>query len=443
MHKRIKNLLVIFMLLGLYLANSLTVVAMSFGFDEVSKSVFVVAASDGYSDALSMGSGFAIDDSHVITNAHVVAGGAVFAIGNYSETAEDNIENFYEAQLVSIDETIDIAILKVKGLSLTPLKMADARTIKEGDNAYAIGTPEGLANTLTTGTVSSKLRVHNGVNYVQSDVGITHGSSGGPLLNEYGEVIGMNTFGLATSESIRFAIRVDVIEKYISEHLPNASISGSVTASQTESMSENTTNIESVSEPESVISDKNVTSSDNKSQSDDTSYSYVVVPVGAIVSLIAAVVGAISRTFRRQKSSDDIVVIPRRDSGVPVSMPPKESTPQNKIKQEKAFPVTTGIKVLNGSLAEAQVELADGQTVNLGKDPKLANLVFDKSYQRVSRIHCTVSYSETFDKYFVTDCSSNGTYFENGIRFAKNARTSVARGSVLKLADDGCRIKLL
>ena len=105
--------------------------------------------------------------------------------------------------------------------------------------------------------------------------------------------------------------------------------------------------------------------------------------------------------------------------------------------------ILNGIQVITGSMEGRQFELEDGKTYTIGKDVSLANILFDASYNMVSRVHCTVTYNAKFDKYFIIDCSSNGTYFENGTRLAKNARTPVTRGTVLKLADDNCKIKFI
>ena len=69
--------------------------------------------------------------------------------------------------------------------------------------------------------------------------------------------------------------------------------------------------------------------------------------------------------------------------------------------------------------------------------------IFVEDYSKVSRLHCTVSYSEKSEKYFVTDCSSNGTFYENNTRLAKGVRTPVEPGTTLLLANENCKIKLL
>lgn len=130
----------------------------------------------------------------------------------------------------------------------------------------------------------------------------------------------------------------------------------------------------------------------------------------------------------------------------PQITPRKNQQPCVAAKNEatvKLKPISSGVEVLSGNMKGVIAEIADGQILNVGKDAKFANLVFNNTYKMVSRTHCTITFSAKFNKYFVTDNSSNGTYFMNGQRLTKNTRIPVARGSVLKLADNDCMIKLI
>lgn len=113
--------------------------------------------------------------------------------------------------------------------------------------------------------------------------------------------------------------------------------------------------------------------------------------------------------------------------------PPKPQPPQ----------ITNGIQILTGKMQGKQLALTDGKAYTIGKDAGIVDICLDTSCKMVSRVHCTVTYDAKFNKYFVTDCSSNGTFFANGTRLAKNARTPVPKGTILRLADDNCRIKLI
>lgn len=105
--------------------------------------------------------------------------------------------------------------------------------------------------------------------------------------------------------------------------------------------------------------------------------------------------------------------------------------------------IVNGIQILDGTMQGIKIPLDDNVPLNIGKDPQCAAIVIDKQFTSVSRLHCSVMYSRQYNKYFVTDSSSNGTYLDDGTRLQKGVRTPVDKMRVLKLADDKCRIRLL
>ena len=140
------------------------------------------------------GSGFFFrEDGYILTNDHIVHGGQRFDV----KLLDGSI---VEAKLVGMDIITDIAVLKVDGEKKYPvLTLADSNAVRVGQFAIAIGNPFQLDYTVTTGIVSGKSRnVLGGMsiiryqNFIQTDAWINTGSSGGPLLNIYGEVIGIN-----------------------------------------------------------------------------------------------------------------------------------------------------------------------------------------------------------------------------------------------------------
>lgn len=139
----------------------------------------------------SLGSGFVVDESGIIiTNNHVI------------ENADEVVVNFNDgsklkADLVGHDEKTDIAVLRVRPEKpLTAVHFGDSQKMRVGDWVMAIGNPFGLGGTVTTGIVSARNRdINSGPydNYLQTDAAINRGNSGGPLFNQDGEVIGINT----------------------------------------------------------------------------------------------------------------------------------------------------------------------------------------------------------------------------------------------------------
>lgn len=200
--KMLKRITITLFVLAMMLASSLSAYAIGFDTEEVYNSVFVVYSGN------SMGSGFAIGENCIITNAHVIN-------NQYDVRIETYGGEIKRAFIVSMDERIDIAVIGVSDASFTPLHVADLSTVNVGDDVYAIGAPNSLAFTLTKGVVSSKERLVSRQKYIQTDAAINSGNSGGPLLNDAGEVIGVNSYKMSDSEGIGLAIPIDVVVSYL------------------------------------------------------------------------------------------------------------------------------------------------------------------------------------------------------------------------------------
>jgi S1-C subfamily serine protease len=142
-----------------------------------------------------LGSGFVIDKAgHIVTNYHVVHGGGDIRV---SFSNRDTVQ----AQVVGTDPSTDLAVLEVETSSsaLTPLPLGDSDKVEVGDPVVAIGNPFGLERTATAGIVSALGRLIKAPNeftidhVIQTDAPINKGNSGGPLLDDRGEVIGVAT----------------------------------------------------------------------------------------------------------------------------------------------------------------------------------------------------------------------------------------------------------
>ncbi len=164
-------------------------------------------------EAQSLGSGFIISaDGYVLTNNHVVAD-ADEIIVRLSDRSE------LEAKLIGADPRTDVALLKVEGKGLPILKLGKSDDLKVGEWVLAIGSPYGLESTVTAGVVSATGRsISDGsVPFIQTDVAVNPGNSGGPLFNTRGEVVGINSQiysqtggyqGLSFSIPIDLAVRI-------------------------------------------------------------------------------------------------------------------------------------------------------------------------------------------------------------------------------------------
>jgi hypothetical protein len=154
---------------------------------------------DNFKQPLSLGSGFIIGDGRVVTNLHVIEGakyGSVFISGS---STKHKIEGYF-----SIDKQNDLAILSVPTLTGKPIQLASIDP-EVGEKIYAIGNPKGLSGTISEGIVSGIRDLEN-KKLIQITAPISPGSSGGPVLNNKGEVIGVAVGTLASGQNLNFAI---------------------------------------------------------------------------------------------------------------------------------------------------------------------------------------------------------------------------------------------
>ena len=154
-----------------------------------------------------VGSGFIIESNGLIlTNAHVVEGANTIYV-----TLMDKRE--YKAKLLGMDKRTDMAVVKIDARDLPKLPLGDSSRVRVGEWVLAIGSPFGLENTVTAGIVSAKSRdTGDYLPFIQTDVAVNPGNSGGPLLNTAGQVIGINSQIFSRSGGymgISFAIPID------------------------------------------------------------------------------------------------------------------------------------------------------------------------------------------------------------------------------------------
>jgi hypothetical protein len=168
-------------------------------FEANSGSVVLLESYNEDNQLVATGSGFCVGDSIVATNYHVIRGATRLVA-----RGKDSIK--YEgSEVESFDPEHDLAIVKFSGLHLKPLPMADSRALKRGDHVTAIGAPLGIQNTLSDGIVTNLLSV-GGVNVIQTSAPISQGSSGGPLFDDHGAVLGITAASNPRGELVNFAV---------------------------------------------------------------------------------------------------------------------------------------------------------------------------------------------------------------------------------------------
>ncbi len=212
--------------LSLSSAAELPVLTPQEVYNQVTPSVVsVLGREDMYSTMASAGTGVIFSSNgYILTNCHVIAGCSMCRI---LVTNAHGVDEAYDAKVVGYDEDVDLAVLKVEAEDLPAAVFGVSDDLRVGDQVYAIGNPLGveLRNTLTDGIISAIDRDMDvdGVQMtlLQTTAALNSGNSGGPLINEYGQVIGINTIKMMsrydTIEGLGFAIPSSLALRWVNE----------------------------------------------------------------------------------------------------------------------------------------------------------------------------------------------------------------------------------
>ena len=187
----------------------------------------IIPQQQGPQEKTAYGSAFFISkDGYLLTNRHVIDDASRIPI-----TFNDRRE--LDATLVGSDERTDIALLKVNGASFPELKIGDSNQLKVGEPVLAIGSPFGFDYSASAGIVSAKSRNMSGetsVPFIQTDAALNPGNSGGPLFNQRGEVVGVNSrifSGTGGYMGLSFSIPIDVAMDVVQQLKTNGKVTRS------------------------------------------------------------------------------------------------------------------------------------------------------------------------------------------------------------------------
>jgi serine protease Do len=178
------------------------------------------------------------DDGYIVTNAHVIYDTEYNAGLADSISVLTNDGENYDAEVIGYDTDCDIAVLKINASDLTAAEFGDSDDLRLGESVIAIGNPLGfdLMDTVTAGIVSGLNRNitinDKPMTLLQTDAAINSGNSGGPLINKYGQVIGINsskmssTYGTASIEGIGFAIPSNEVSRIVEDIMEHGYVTG-------------------------------------------------------------------------------------------------------------------------------------------------------------------------------------------------------------------------
>ncbi|EDQ06852.1 Periplasmic pH-dependent serine endoprotease DegQ [Sulfitobacter indolifex] len=201
-----------------------------------------------------LGSGFIIsEDGTIVTNHHVVAGAQTVTV----KLADGRSFN---AEVVGSDPMTDIAVLKVKAdVDLPTVAFGTSKTLRVGDEVVAVGNPFGLGGTVTSGIVSALSRdIQAGPfdDFIQTDAAINRGNSGGPLFNNEGEVVGVNTAILSPgggSVGIGFSVPSDLVQTIVADLADDGTVERGWLGVQIRPMSPEVANVLGYEEPRGAV----------------------------------------------------------------------------------------------------------------------------------------------------------------------------------------------
>jgi len=160
---------------------------------------------------ISLGSGFILESGKIVTNLHVIEGAKYGYVLENGSSKKHSIKGYFQ-----IDKINDLAILSVPTLTAQPLAISALDKPEVGEKIYAIGNPKGLSGTISEGIVSG-IRSMENKSLIQITAPISPGSSGGPVINNKGEVIGVAVGTLTSGQNLNFAIPVNLLNDLASK----------------------------------------------------------------------------------------------------------------------------------------------------------------------------------------------------------------------------------
>jgi serine protease Do len=201
-----------------------------------------------------LGSGFIIsDDGQIVTNHHVVAG---------AESVNVKLADgrSFDAEVIGSDEMTDIALLKITAdVDLPKVDFGTSETLRVGDEVVAVGNPFGLGGTVTSGIISALSRdIRSGPfdDFIQTDAAINRGNSGGPLFNNDGDVIGVNTAIISPgggSVGIGFAVPSDLVQTIVADLADDGEIERGWLGVNIKPMTEEVANVLGYDKPKGAV----------------------------------------------------------------------------------------------------------------------------------------------------------------------------------------------
>ena len=176
----------------------------------MASSVVMIVVYNEKKEPFASGSGVLINNNgYILTNFHVVRGGVAFAV-----RLEEEEEPRFTTELIKYHPENDLALIRIDPVNRRPIPLCSHRKLVRGQKVVAIGSPLGLFNTVSDGIIAG-FRKFEQVSMVQFTAPTSHGSSGGALLNLYGELIGIVTAGFDDGQNLNLAVDYDTLRGFL------------------------------------------------------------------------------------------------------------------------------------------------------------------------------------------------------------------------------------
>ena len=417
-HKYIMILVILFAakISGIALASDVPIEAMK----ACTVRVFCKAI---FSSSISSGSGVILGTGdHVVTNNHVIkctdTGGKVVVIRNREQP--------FQASVVWKSSAKDLAVLRIEGtIGGAVPAFATSDMVGDAETVYAMGFPgaadmseESLFRVkITKGIISARTNIDD-VKVYQTDASINSGNSGGPLFNEFGQVIGINFARIKEDgvQGIGYAIQID-------ELLPNLDRLGIPYRKAIAGGKQDVPAAIAPSAPAIPVPAGNTTP---PADSQNSIILYLAIGVAIVLSATAIFV-TISK-----RGKEMVHGAHTRDGNVLMQNHQVSHAPREILPKAGTQPVLLGV---SGLFAGNEVRMGLNP-IAIGRDPKQCQLVFPGDVTDVGRLHCVVRFDQTRGAFILEDRNStNGTFLGNGVRLASGKAYQIAHGGRFYLVD--------
>ncbi len=423
-----------------------------------------------------MGTGFlvGVDDTaefrYVVTNYHVIDRNRaldweepfrarnVDEIGVYLVRARDD---YVPLSVYGELMTTDMAIMEIdprhRLFGYEVLDFGHSGMVQRGEDVYAIGFP-GTAQTaadLTTASftdssltsgVASRITTVDGVPVIQTDTPVSGGNSGSPLVNSDGVVIGMIMGGMVQRaggaiipSQVNYAIQIDELTSFLrSRGIDYQEAGAAAPVADVEPVIE--------PEPEPVVELEPEPITEEPAEiaqpvTEEGGFPIMYAVLGA-AALLVVVILAVVLGKGKQPAAATASATPPPPPSAPAPSTQRSSAPATQAKPTSAAPVTkakaagpkVGLKGISGHFAGQSIDFVGGQIV-IGRDPRMAQLVYPQGNDEVSRKHLTIRFDEKTQKFVLEDSSSNGTFLSSNERLESGKPYYLNPGDRFYIAD--------